>query len=269
MKQTNFTLANKILIPAIGFGTWQIPDGEVAYQSVLHALKAGYRHIDTAMAYKNEESVGRAIKDSLLKREEVFITTKLPAFIKGYEETIEAFHSSLARLGVEYIDLYLIHAPKPWGVEGDGMDYMEQNIASWKAFETLYKEKYIRSIGVSNFGPNHLTALMKETTIVPMVNQISVNPNAIPKENILFNQKHHILIEAYSPLATGRIFQTDRFDLIAQKYNKTVAQICIRWSYQMGFLPLPKSITPARIEENLNIFDFALSQEDMNFIGTL
>lgn len=269
MNQLNFKLANGVLIPAIGFGTWQIPDGEVAYNSVLHALKVGYRHIDTAMAYKNEESVGRAIKDFGIKREEVFITTKLPAYIKGYNETLEAFQSSLDRLGVEYIDLYLIHAPKPWGVEGDGMNYMDQNIASWKAFEELYKRGLILSIGVSNFGPNHLNALMKETTIVPMVNQISVNPNAIPRENILFNQKHNILIEAYSPLATGRIFQTDRFDELAAKYHKTVAQICIRWSYQMGFSPLPKSVTPSRIEENLDIFDFSLTQEDMDLIGKL
>ncbi|MFA5542246.1 MAG: aldo/keto reductase [Bacilli bacterium] len=269
MKQPEIKLSNGIMIPAVGFGTWQIPDGNEAYNAVKHALKVGYRHIDTAMAYKNEESVGRAIKDSKIPRNEIFITTKLPAYIKGYQETIDAFNNSLKLLNVEYIDLYLIHAPKPWGVEGDGMDYMEANIATWKAFEKLYNEGLIKSIGVSNFQPMHLEALMKETKIVPMVNQISVNPNFIPRENILFNQKHNILIEAYSPLATGRVFQSDRFDDMAKKYNKTVAQLLIRWSLQMGFSPLPKSVTPSRIEENFSIFDFEISEEDMDTIGKL
>lgn len=267
--QPVFKLSNGVKIPSIGFGTWQIPNGDEAYNSVKHALEVGYRHIDTAMAYKNEESVGQAIKDSKIPRNEIFITTKLPAYIKGYQETLDAFNLSLNLLGVDYIDLYLIHAPKPWGVEGDGMNYMEANIASWKAFEELYEAGKIKSIGVSNFLPMHLERLMSETKIVPMVNQISVNPNAIPKENILFNHKHNILIEAYSPLATGRVFQTNRFDDLANKYKKSVAQLLIRWSYQMGFLPLPKSVTPSRIEENFDIFDFEISKEDMDTIGKL
>jgi len=269
MKKTNFKLSNGVLIPAIGFGTWQIPNGEVAYKSVLDALRAGYRHIDTAMAYRNEVSVGQAIKDSKIKREDVFITTKLPAEIKGYEETRTAFESSLERLGVSYIDLYLIHAPKPWGTEGDGMNYMDQNIASWKAFEKLYKEGKIRSIGVSNFTPNHLRVLMEKTEIVPMANQILVNPNHIPRENIEFCKKHNILIEAYSPLATGRIFANEDLEEIALRYNRTVAQVCIRWSFQNGLLPLPKSVTASRIEENLHIFDFEIKKEDMEKIGKI
>lgn len=264
---THFVLSNGIQIPAIGFGTWQIPDGEQAYRSVLTALDVGYRHIDTALSYGNERSVGRAIRDSGLRREDIFITTKLPAEIKGYQETLDAFNRSLDNLGVDYIDLYLIHAPKPWNVEGDGMEYMPQNIETWKAFEELYKKGKIRAIGVSNFRPPHLDVLLKEVEIVPMVNQILLHPNHIPKDNIKYCRDRNILVEAYSPLATGKIFDTPRLTTIAEKYNKTVAQLCIRWSYQNGFLPLPKSVTPARIKENFNIFDFTITDEDMQQIG--
>lgn len=265
----NYTLSNGVTIPALGFGTWQIPDGDVAYQSVLSAIKAGYTHIDTALAYRNEVSVGKAIKDSGLKREEIFLTTKLPAQIKGYQETLDAFNESIKNLGVDYLDLYLIHAPKPWGVEADAMDYMDQNIASWKAFEELYKAGKIRSIGVSNFLPQHLDVLIENTTIVPMVNQILVHPAHIPFENIAYCKAHNILVEAYSPLATGRIFAQEHLQAIADKYNKTVAQLCIRWSYQNGLLPLPKSVTESRIIENLDIFDFEISQEDLELISKL
>lgn len=269
MNQPTFTLKNGVQIHAVGFGTWQIPNGDEAYNSTLEALKLGYRHIDTAMAYRNEESVGKAIKDSKVPREEIFVTTKLPAQIKGYEEAKKAFQESLDNLGLEYIDLYLIHAPKPWGAEKDAMDYMPENIASWKAFEELYKEGKIRSIGVSNFTPEHLSALMKETEIVPHANQILVHPHHIPSENIAFCKENHILVEAYSPLATGRIFSDASLAELAKKYNKTVAQLCIRWSYQNGLLPLPKSVTPSRIKENFEIFDFEISKEDMDKIGKI
>lgn len=265
----HYVLSNGVQIPAIGFGTWQIPDGESAYRSVLTALDVGYRHIDTALVYGNEKSVGRAIRDSGIRREDIFITTKLPANIKGYQETLDAFNESLENLGVSYFDLYLIHAPKPWNVEGEGIEYMPQNIESWKAFEQLYKEGKVRSIGVSNFKPAHLDILLKHTEIVPMVNQIRLHPDHIPTENIAYCKKHKILIEAYSPLATGRIFENKALEEIAKKYNKSVAQVCIRWSYQNGFLPLPKSVTPARIKENFNIFDFELSEEDMQKIGSI
>lgn len=265
-EKRDYILSNGVKIPVIGFGTWQIPDGEVAYNAVKAALEVGYHHIDTALAYQNEVSVGKAIKDSGISREEVFVTTKLPAQIKGYKETLKAFEQSLTNLGLDYIDLYLIHAPKPWDVQTDGMEYMEQNIASWKAFEKLYQEGKIKSIGVSNFQPRHLEVLIKNTTIVPMVNQILLNPNVVPYENIEYCNKHNILIEAYSPLATGRILDDERLARVAEKYNRSVAQICIRWSLQKGFLPLPKSKTPSRIKENLEVFDFEISQEDMLLI---
>ncbi|HEY8395898.1 MAG TPA: aldo/keto reductase [Bacilli bacterium] len=264
-----YTLSNGVKIPAIGFGTWQIPDGAVAYNSTLAALKAGYRHIDTAMVYGNEKSVGRAIKDFGIKREDLFVTTKLSANIKGYDEALAEFEKSLNNLGLDYLDLYLIHNVKPWGVESDGYEYMDANIASWKAFEKLYEEGKIRAIGVSNFLPGHLEILMKNAKVKPMVNQIRLHPEHIPTENIRFCKAHDILIEAYSPLATGKILGGSKYAEVAEKYGKSVAQILIRWSYQNGFLPLPKSVHEERIIENLDIFDFEISEEDMNFLGKI
>lgn len=264
---TYYILKNNKVIPVIGFGTWQIPDGEICHQAVTAALKAGYRHIDTAMAYRNEASVGKAIREAKIPREELFITTKLPADIKGYQETMDAFTQSLYNLEMNYLDLYLIHNVKPWGKEGDGMEYMDQNIASWKAMEKLYREGKIKAIGVSNFLPQHLEILQNNTEIPVMVNQIQVNPNVIPTENIRYCKDQGILIEAYSPLGTGRVLKDSRFEKIADRYQKSAAQLCIRWSYQNGFLPLPKSVTEERIRENLNIFDFTISEPDMNEIG--
>ncbi|MGI6769126.1 MAG: aldo/keto reductase [Bacilli bacterium] len=264
-----YTLNNGVKIPAIGFGTWQIPEGELAYNATLAALKAGYRHIDTAMVYGNEKSVGRALKDSGIKREEIFVTTKLSANIKGYEETLEEFRKSLENLGLDYLDLYLIHNVKPWGVDSDGYDYMNANIASWQAFEKLYEEGKIRSIGVSNFLPGHLKILIENSKVKPMVNQIRLHPEHIPTENISFCNENDILIEAYSPLATGKILAGEKYAEMAKKYGKSVAQILIRWSYQQGFLPLPKSVNEDRIIENLDIFDFELTPEDMDYIGKI
>lgn len=264
-----YILGNGVKIPAVGFGTWQIPDGPEAYNATLAALKAGYRHVDTAMVYGNEKNVGRAVRDSGLKREEVFVTTKLPANIKGYEEALAAFEKSLDNLGLDYVDLYLIHNVKPWGVESDGYEYMDANIASWKAFEKLYEEGKIRAIGVSNFLPGHLEILIKNTKVKPMVNQIRLHPEHIPTEDIRFCKKEGILIEAYSPFATGRILGGERYAEVAKKYGKTVPQILVRWSFQNGFLPLPKSVNEQRIKENLDIFDFELSPEDMDFIGKI
>lgn len=265
----NYILSNGVQIPVIGFGTWQIPNGELAYNSVLTALEYGYRHIDTAMVYGNETSVGQALKDSKVNREEVFVTTKLPANIKGYQETLDEFEKSLNNLQLDYLDLYLIHNVKPWGVQSDGMEYMDQNIASWKAFEKLYQEGKIRSIGVSNFLPEHLEVLIANTSIKPMVNQIRLNPQVIPLDNINYCNEKGILIEAYSPFATGRIFTETRFTKLAEKYNKTVAQLLVRWSYQNGFLPLPKSVTNERIKENFDIFDFEISEADLKEIGKI
>lgn len=266
-KNSKYKMSNGVEIPVIGFGTWQIAEGEDAYNSTLHALKVGYRHIDTARAYGNERSVGQAIKDSGLKREEVFITTKLPAECKGYDTAIQYFNESLEKLGVDYLDLYLIHAPKPWHINSSGMEYMDQNIETWKAFEVLYKEGKCRAIGVSNFETYHLIPLLEATTIVPHANQIQINPNYASKDTVRFCREKNILLEAYSPFATGRIFSNERIEKIAEKYNTTIAKVCMAWSLQNGFLPLPKSVNKDRIEANLNVFDLVLSEEDLKEIG--
>ncbi len=267
--EQNYLLRNGVSIPSIGFGTWQIPDGNVAYDSTFQALTAGYRHIDTAQAYQNEGSIGKALKDSGLEREEVFLTSKLHAAKKGYDVALDEFNRSLERLGTDYLDLYLIHAPKPWGVEGDGMDYMGQNIESWKAFIDLYNAGKIRSIGVSNFKPMHLSLLIEATGFSPHVNQIYLCPGSLQEETTAFAKKHNILIEAYSPFATGRLFQNAEIHAMGIKYGKTAAQVALRWSLQHGFLPLPKSVTPERIRSNLEVFDFMISDQDMEIIDKL
>ncbi|MBN2504370.1 MAG: aldo/keto reductase [Bacilli bacterium] len=265
----HYTLSNGVEIPSVGFGTWQIPSGEEAYNSTLFALKSGYRHIDTAAAYQNERSIGEAIRDFGIKREDLFITSKLRAEKKGYAVAMQEFNDTLERLGTDYLDLYLIHAPKPWGTPGDGMDYMELNIESWKAFIDLHNAGKIRSIGVSNFKPMHLQPLIEATKVVPQVDQIYLCPGSMQDETVEFAKKHNILIEAYSPFATGRLFKAKNINEIAEKYGKSPAQIALRWSLQRGFLPLPKSVTPERIKANLDVFDFEISEADMQLIDKL
>lgn len=270
MKVTKeYQLSNGVIIPSVGFGTWQIPNGKEAYESTLFALKAGYRHIDTAAAYGNEESVGQAIKDSGLKREEIFITSKLKAELKGYQVAIDEFAKTIKKLGVDYLDLYLIHAPKPWSVHSDGTEYTEGNIASWKAFIELYEKGKIRSIGVSNFRPPHIQPLIDATGFVPHVDQIFLCPGATQKETVEYAKAKNILIEAYSPLATGRLFKVEIMQQFAEKYEKSLAQVAIRWSLQRGFLPLPKSVTPSRIENNFDVWDFNISDEDLDSIDNI
>ncbi len=260
------TLRNGVTIPCVGFGTWQVNDGDEAYNSVLHALRSGYTHIDTAAAYGNEESVGRAIKDSGIPRENLFITTKLWNDKRGYEETIEAFNESLKKLGLDYIDLYLIHWPNPVKYREN---YIEMNRVSYKAMEDLYKQGKIRAIGVSNFLVHHLEELMEACEIIPMVNQIRLFPGLRQDEVIEYCKKYNIKIEAYSPFGTGKIFDVEELKVLANKYNKSIAQICLRYSLEKGYIPLPKSVTPSRIESNINIFDFSLDKEDLKLLDNL
>lgn len=266
MKMEHVVLNNRVKIPKIGFGTWQIPAGEEAYEATMEALKAGYRHIDTAAAYRNEVSIGKAIRDSGIPRDQLFVTSKLAADKKGYDIAKEEFQATLDRLGFEYLDLYLIHWPKPWGVEGDGYEYNDQNVETWKAFVDLQKEGKIRAIGVSNFKPGHLKPLLKASDVLPQVNQIFLAPGQLQKETVAFCEERNILLEAYSPLGTGRIFEVDELQDIAKRYGKSVSQLAIRWSLQKGFLPLPKSATPSHIKENLDVFDFAISESDIKKI---
>lgn len=265
MKSLNdsYSLSNGVQIPCIGFGTWQTPNGEVAVSAIKQAIALGYRHIDTAAGYGNEESVGIAVKQSGIARESVFITSKLQNSMHGYENTMAAFERTMANLDMDYLDLYLIHWPNPIKYRNC---WQEANSGSWKAFEELYASGRIRSIGVSNFHPRHIDALLKTATIPPMVNQIRLCPGETQDEVVDYCKARDILLEAYSPLGTGSIFKVSELQSIAQKYGKTIAQICIRWSLQMGFLPLPKSVTESRIKENAAVFDFELSEDDVRTI---
>lgn len=264
-----YTLRNGVKIPAIGFGTWQIPPGEQAYQATLAALKAGYRHIDTAAAYGNEASIGQAIRDSGIPRSEIFITSKLKAELKGYQTALDEFKKTIDRLGVDVLDLYLIHAPKPWHIHSDGTEYTEANIETWKAFVELYKQGKVRAIGVSNFGVKHLRPIIQATDFPPHVDQIYLCPGTPQNETVEYAKPYGILIEAYSPFATGRLFKVEKFLDLAKLYGVTPGQLAVRWSLQKGHLPLPKSVTPERIANNLDVDGFAITNEDMATIENI
>ncbi|MDF2557564.1 MAG: pgoN [Bacillales bacterium] len=261
-----YKLSNGVEIPCVGFGTWQTPDGEVAIASVKEAISAGYRHIDTAAIYRNEASVGQAIRESGVPREELFITTKVWNNARGYEETLAAFDESMGKLGLDYLDLYLIHWPNPL----EFRDCWEvKNAETWRAMEELYEAGKIRAIGISNFRPHHMDILLKTAKIIPMVNQICIHPGYLLNETISYCKEKGILLEAYSPLGTGKIFEAAEITPIAEKYGKTIAQVCLRWSLQKGFLPLPKSVTTSRIRENLDVFDFELTSEEMDTLSNM
>ncbi|WP_425280083.1 aldo/keto reductase [Enterococcus gallinarum] len=266
MKMNSYTLSNNVSIPELGFGTWQTPNGDVAVSAVKKALEVGYRHIDTAQGYKNEDSVGQAIKESGIPREEIFLTTKLWNENHSYDLVLSSFEESLKKLQTDYIDLFLIHWPNPVKFRDN---WQSANAETWRAMEELYQAGKIKAIGVSNFLPHHFEELKKTATIFPMVNQIFLAPGELQKEVVSYCQEHNVLLEAYSPLGTGKIFDVPEMQELSDKYSKTIAQIAIRWSLQHGFLPLPKSVTPSRIEENLAVFDFELSDEDMQRIDQL
>jgi diketogulonate reductase-like aldo/keto reductase len=261
-----YTLNNGIEIPKLGFGTWQIPEGEDAYNAVATALKIGYRHIDTALQYGNEPSVGRAVRDSGISRDEVFVTTKLPAEIKSYDGALAAFETTMENLNLEYVDLYLIHAPWPWGEKG--ADYRKQNSEVWKAFEEIYKSGRAKAIGVSNFVISDLEALFATAEITPAVNQIRYYIGNTQDDTVALSKEHGILVEGYSPLATGAILDNEKVAAIAQKYSKSIAQVSIRYILQNGLLPLPKSTNADRIKQNCDV-DFAISDEDMEYLDSL
>ena len=258
-----FTLKNGVTIPCIGFGTWQSTGGE-AHDSVLCALEAGYRHIDTAGAYGNESEVGCAIADSAIPREEIFITSKLWNTEHTYDKTIRAFENSVRDLKTDYLDLYLIHWPVPKDFRDD---WQHANAETWRAFEKLYGDGRIRAIGVSNFLPHHFDALMQSAVTAPMVDQIEFHPGYMQKDVLAYCRSNNILVEAYSPLGLGKMLQNETLQAIAAGYHKSAAQLCLRWALQNGVLPLPKSVTPSRIRENADLFDFEISGRDMDTIN--
>lgn len=269
MIKTDYKLNNNILIPSIGFGTWQIPDGEDSYNSTLWALENGYRHIDTAYVYRNEKSVGQAIADSQIDRTDIFVTTKLSSQIKDPELVREYALKSLENLGLDYVDCYLIHNARPWRDAIEGYDYFEENVAIYKVMEDLYEEGLLRSIGVSNFNVRDLENLLENSIVIPVLNQIKFHPGYLQEEIVEFCQNHQILVEAYSPFATGRIFGQEDIAYLAHQYKKTEAQIILRWILQLGHLPLPKSVTKERILSNLDVFDFNLSDRAMQVLNDI
>jgi diketogulonate reductase-like aldo/keto reductase len=246
------TLNTGAQIPQLGFGVWQIEDdGE---RVISEALEVGYRHLDTAMIYHNEAEVGRAVASSGVPREDLFVTTKLFNTDHGTQEALDAFDRSLERLALEYVDLYLIHWPMP------GVD---RYVESWRALETIAASGRTRAIGVSNFMPEHLRRLLDETGTVPAVNQIEVHPEYQQVEASQFSREHGVIVEAYSPLANGRILDDEKLRAIAERVGKSVPQVLLRWQVQLGNIAIPKTVSPVRMIENLDIFDFELTPDDV------
>lgn len=253
-------LRNGIHMPNIGFGTSLI-EGEECVSNIRQALQAGYRHIDTASVYKNESYIGKAIKESNLPREEIFVTSKVWKDSMGYENTIKSFNNSLQDLGLEYIDLFLIHWPRN--------NDEKLNIDTWKALEDLYKQKKVRAIGLSNFLKHHLEIILNNCEIVPMIDQLEFHPGLTREETLKFCKENDIVVEAWAPLGKGKMLQNEDLVRIANKYNKSVAQICIKWCLQNGVVPLPKTTNWNRMLENKDVFDFTISDEDMSFINNM
>ena len=260
-----FELANGVKIPCIGYGTWKTPD-DVARDSVKTAIDLGYRHIDTAFAYGNEQAVGEGIKASGVARGDLFVTTKHWVTERGYEKTIAAVENSLKLLGLDYLDLYLVHWPC---VAASADNWEEQNAETWRGFERMYKDGKIRAIGVSNYQKKHLEALDKTAEIKPMVNQLEFHPGYMQEENVRYCQNRGMLVQAWSPLGSGAVLKDEFLAGIAAKYGKSVAQLCIRFALENGLNVLPKSVNPERIAQNMEVFDFEISAEDMAAIRAM
>ena len=255
-----FELSNKVRIPNIGYGTWRVPESQQCVDSVLCALDCGYRHIDTAYFYKNEKSIGEAVHQSGIHRDDIFITSKLWNDFHGYESTLAIFDETLKALGTDHLDLYLIHWPNPIKHRDD---WASSNAETWRAFEKLYRDGRVRAIGVSNFMPHHLEELMKTAEIAPMVNQIEMQPGLNRDKERECNAKYGILTEAWAPFQIGEVLNDTTVCALAEKHQKTPAQIVLRWFLQKKVVPLPKSVTPERILGNIQVYDFELSAEDM------
>jgi methylglyoxal/glyoxal reductase len=256
--QGTVLLHNGVKMPYFGLGVYKVEEGNEVIESVKTALEVGYRAIDTAALYENEEGVGKAIKESGIPREEIFVTTKVWNTDHGYEKTLKAFDKSISKLGLDYVDLYLIHWP--------GKDTF---IDTWRALEKLYRDGRVRAIGVSNFKPHHLQTLMEHSEEKPVINQVELHPYFQQKELREFCKQHDIVVEAWSPLGRGQVLDDPVLAEIGKKYGKTPAQVTLRWHLQNDIVIIPKSVTPSRIKENADIFDFELTAEDMEQIDQL
>ncbi len=256
--QSTTTLSNGVDMPWFGLGVYKVEEGEQVVNSVKWAIEAGYRSIDTAALYQNEEGVGQAIKESGVPREELFITTKVWNSDQGYDTTLQAFDQSLSKLGLEYVDLYLVH----WPVKGKYKD-------TWKALEKLHADGKVRAIGVSNFQIHHLEDLLADATVRPVVNQVELHPLLSQVELRNYCKEQGIQIEAWAPLAQGRLLDNSTLQTIADKHGKSIAQVLLRWDIQSGIVTIPKSINKERIVQNADIYDFELSDEEMKQIDDL
>lgn len=258
-EQTSIQFSDGNRIPQVGLGVWRVSQ-EDAKNSVSHALKSGYRHIDTASIYKNEEGVGEGIKESGVPREQIFVTTKVWNDDQGFEEAKASLDASLQRLQLDYIDMLLIHWPTPAN---------DRYVDTWRALIEAQKEGKVRSIGVSNFYPEHIQRLIDETGVAPVINQVELHPYLQQAELRAAHQANNVITQAWSPLGQGEVLNDEVIGAIAARHNKTPAQVIIRWHIQLGNVVIPKSITPARIESNVDVFDFELSEQDMAEIASL
>ena len=264
--EETYTLLNGVTIPKLGLGTWFISDDIVA-DAVREAVKIGYRHIDTAQAYENERGVGEGIRTCGISRKELFVTTKLAAEAKTYEEAAAAVNGSLEKLGLDYIDLMLIHSPQPWA-DFRGGDYSQGNREAWRALEDAYKAGKLRAIGVSNFKEADIENIISSCTVKPMVNQLLVHIGNTPAELMEYCHTNNILVEAYSPVAHGEILKSEEVKKMAEKYQVTIPQLCLRYDLQLGALPLPKTAIPEHMQDNANV-DFIISEQDMEVLKNM
>lgn len=260
MKKEYTVLSNGVKMPNLAFGTFKVNEGDDV-QIILDAIEAGYRHFDTAAFYNTEEALGKAIKKSGIPREEFFVTTKVWKTCMGYEGAEKSFEESLEKLDMDYVDLLLIHWPRPDAES----DWKKLDIETWKAFEEIYKEERAKAIGVSNFLNHHMQNILDNCEVVPMVNQIEFHPGYIQKDVVDFDKEHGIVVEAWSPLGRERVFKDKLLNKLAEKYGKSVAQICLAFALQMDVVPLPKSSSVERMKQNMDI-DFELEKEDFEKI---
>lgn len=263
--EETYTLSNGVHIPKLGLGTWFIPD-DTAAQAIRDAVQIGYRHFDTAQAYENERGVGGGVRTCGLPREELFVTTKLAAEAKTYDEAAAAIDGSLKKLGLDYIDLMLIHSPQPWAKVNQCEDrYVDGNRQAWRALEDAYKAGKLRAIGISNFEQQDIDNLLSGCTVAPMVNQLLIHVSNTPFDLIAYSQSKGMVVEAYSPVAHGEMLKNPAVKAMADRYGVTVPQLCIRYTLQLGTLPLPKTANPSHMRDNAGV-DFVISDADMEVL---
>lgn len=265
--EETYTLSNGVAIPKLGLGTWMITE-TAAEQAVKDAAKIGYRHIDTAQDYGNEAEVAAGVKASGLRRDEMFVTTKLAARYKSYKDAVAAIDGSLQLMGFDYVDMMIIHSPQPWDTFGGADRFLEGNREAWRALEEAHKAGKIRAIGLSNFQQQDIDNILASCSVAPMVNQILVHASNTPDALIQYSQDKGMLVEAYSPVGHGEVFKIKAIAEMAEKYAVSVPQLCIRYTLQLGLLPLPKTANPAHMKNNADV-DFVIGEEDMAILKNL